>query len=50
MEAVELCQLHLSVQMLGWAEDWTPPEQHAQNWLSTALRLADKLGVVTSDK
>ncbi|MEY4918808.1 MAG: hypothetical protein RL616_2721 [Verrucomicrobiota bacterium] len=44
MEAVELCQLHLSVQMLGWAEDWSPPEKHAQNWLREALRLADKFG------
>jgi aminoglycoside phosphotransferase (APT) family kinase protein len=45
MQAVVLCQLHLSVQMLGWAEDWAPPEKHAQNWLQTALRLADKLGL-----
>lgn len=45
LEAVQACQLHLSVQMLGWAEDWTPPEQHAKNWLNTALRLADKLGI-----
>ncbi len=50
IEAVELCQLHLSVQMLGWAADWSPPEKHAQNWLRTALRLAGKLGIVTSDK
>jgi Ser/Thr protein kinase RdoA (MazF antagonist) len=42
---VDLCQLHLSVQMLGWAEDWSPPEQHAQNWLSEALRLAEKIGI-----
>ncbi|MFM2295465.1 MAG: hypothetical protein RLZZ350_1878, partial [Verrucomicrobiota bacterium] len=46
VEAVELCQLHLSVQMLGWAEDWSPPEQHAQNWLREALRLGTKHGLV----
>ncbi|MFM2083132.1 MAG: hypothetical protein RL380_1823 [Verrucomicrobiota bacterium] len=46
VEAVELCQLHLSVQMLGWAEDWSPPEQHAQNWLREALRLGVKHGLV----
>ena len=46
LEAVELCQLHLSVQMLGWAEEWSPPEKHAQNWLREALRLAEKLGIV----
>jgi Ser/Thr protein kinase RdoA (MazF antagonist) len=46
MTAVELCQLHLSVQMLGWAEDWSPPEKHAQNWLREALRLGAKHGFV----
>ena len=45
VEGVEFCQLHLAMQLLGWATDWTPPEQHAQNWLATALRLADKLGL-----
>ena len=45
LEVVELCQLHLSVQMLGWAENWSPPDNHTQNWLGTALRLADKLGI-----
>ena len=50
LEAVELCQLHLSVQMLGWAEEWSPPEKHAQNWLREALRLADKLKIVTSNE
>jgi Ser/Thr protein kinase RdoA (MazF antagonist) len=46
LEAMELCQLHLSVQMLGWAEDWSPPEKHAQNWLREALRLGAKHGFV----
>lgn len=44
-EAVECCQLHISMQLLGWASDWTPPERHAQNWLREAFRLADKLGL-----
>jgi aminoglycoside phosphotransferase (APT) family kinase protein len=42
-EAVEYCQLHICVQLLGWACDWSPPEQHAQNWLQEALRLANRL-------
>ncbi len=46
LESMELCQLHLSVQMLGWAEDWAPPEKHAQNWLRTALRLGAKYGFI----
>lgn len=44
-EAVESCQLHIAVQLLGWASDWTPPERHAQNWLREAFRLADRLGM-----
>ena len=45
MEAVEYCQLHISVQLLGWASDWSPPERHAQNWLRQAFQLAGKLGL-----
>ncbi len=45
MEAVEYCQLHLAVQWLGWAADWSPPKRHTQNWLRVACRLADKLGL-----
>jgi hypothetical protein len=45
LEAVEWCQLHLAVQWLGWAPDWTPPKHHARNWLREALRLAEKLGL-----
>ena len=45
MEDVECCQLHLAVQLLGWATSWRPPEAHAQDWLQEVLRLADKLGI-----
>lgn len=45
MEAVERCQLHLAVQLLGWASDWSPPEQHTHNWLRRAFHLAGKLGL-----
>jgi hypothetical protein len=45
MEAVECCQLHLCVQLLGWASNWSPPERHTQNWLREALRLAGKMGL-----
>lgn len=44
-EAVDYCRLHLCVQLLGWASDWSPPEKHAQNWLREALRLAGELGL-----
>ena len=45
MEAVDYCHLHLSVQLLGWSSDWSPPEKHYQNWLGEAFRLAGSLGL-----
>jgi len=44
-EAVSYCQLHLSIQLLGWASDWSPPERHARNWLGEASRLAAAVGM-----
>jgi len=44
-EAVAYCQLHLSIQLLGWASDWSPPKRHTQNWLGEALRLSGALGL-----
>ena len=44
-EGLECCRLHLAVQWLGWSPDWTPPAEHAQDWLSEALRAAEKLGI-----
>jgi len=45
LEAVDCCRLHLSIQLLGWASDWSPPAQHAQNWLEEAFRLVDRLSL-----
>jgi len=45
-EASECCRLHIALQWLGWAEDWSPPDEHAQDWLAEALRAAGKLGLV----
>jgi hypothetical protein len=44
LEAVDYCELHLSIQFLGWADSWAPPESHTQDWLRNAVRLATKLG------
>ncbi|HEY1381200.1 MAG TPA: hypothetical protein VGF55_30650, partial [Gemmataceae bacterium] len=30
---LDWCRLHLAVQWLGWSADWTPPADHAQDWL-----------------
>lgn len=45
LEALEHCRLHLAVQWLGWADGWTPPPEHAQDWLGEALRVAERLGL-----
>jgi hypothetical protein len=43
--AFDSCRLHLAVQRLGWAPDWVPPREQAQDWLGEALRLAGRLGL-----
>ncbi|HYN88514.1 MAG TPA: phosphotransferase [Ardenticatenaceae bacterium] len=43
--ALDFCHLHVAVQWLGWAPEWSPPAQTAHNWLDEALRLAEKLGL-----
>jgi hypothetical protein len=42
-EALDFCRLHLAVQWLGWSPDWSPPVEHAHDWLADAQRLAEKL-------
>lgn len=43
--ALDHCRLHLAVQWSGWSPGWSPPPDHAQDWLGEALRLADQLGI-----
>ena len=43
MTDLEFCRLHQAVQWLGWSPSWTPPPEHAQNWLKEALRCAERL-------
>ena len=38
-----LCRLHLAVQWLGWSPDWTPPAEHAHDWLGEAAALSEEL-------
>lgn len=38
---LERARLLLAVQWLGWSAAWTPPPEHAQDWLTTALELAE---------
>jgi aminoglycoside phosphotransferase (APT) family kinase protein len=39
---VDRCRLLLAGQWAGWSEEWTPPPQHAHDWLATAFQLAAK--------
>ena len=43
LEALDCCYLHLAVQWLGWSPEWSPPPEHAQNWLAEAPSRSDKL-------
>ena len=43
--SLDYCRLHLAVQWLGWASEWSPPPEHAQDWLAEALSLTAKLGL-----
>jgi len=42
---LELCRLHLALQWLGWAEGWSPPAEHAHDWLREAEQIMDVLGL-----
>jgi hypothetical protein len=43
--ALDCCRLHMAVQWLGWAPDWSPPPEHRQDWLEEAMRAAEDLGL-----
>ncbi len=45
MADLEYCRLHQAVQWLGWSPSWSPPPEHAQNWLKEALSCAKRLGL-----
>lgn len=45
LDALEHCRLHVALQWLGWSETWSPPVEHAQDWLAIALRHAERLGL-----
>lgn len=41
LEDLDRARLLLAVQWLGWSAAWTPPPEHAHDWLATALELAE---------
>jgi len=42
---MDAARLHLALQWLGWSKDWTPPPEHAHDWLSEAIQVAALLGL-----
>jgi hypothetical protein len=48
LTALDGCRLFLAVQWLGWSKDWQPPPEHAHDWLTAAIGLAKRLGIVTT--
>jgi len=39
------CRLHLALQWIGWSSEWTPPAEHAHDWVDEALDLVEELGL-----
>ncbi len=42
---LDCCRLHYAFQWLGWSVDWTPPPEHARDWVAEALALGERLGL-----
>ncbi|MDQ3675770.1 MAG: phosphotransferase [Actinomycetota bacterium] len=43
LDALAHCRLFVAVQWLGWSADWSPPTEHAHDWLAEASALAREL-------
>jgi aminoglycoside phosphotransferase (APT) family kinase protein len=44
-DALEHGRLHVAVQWLGWSRVWTPPSEHAHDWLAEARGVIGRLGL-----
>jgi hypothetical protein len=42
---LDVCRLYLALQWLGWARGWTPPAEHAHDWLSDVRVLVEQVGL-----
>ena len=42
-EALAAARLHIAMQWLGWSPGWTPPPEHAKDWLGEAIGAAREL-------
>ncbi len=37
--------MRIALKWLGWADEWSPPAEHSQDWLAEALRAAETIGI-----
>jgi hypothetical protein len=42
---LDAARLHLALQWLGWSPQWTPPPEHAHDWLGEAMLVAERLSL-----
>jgi hypothetical protein len=45
LDAVNLCELSLALQWIGWSQQWLPPAEHRRDWTAEALRLLEETGL-----
>jgi hypothetical protein len=45
LDALMHCRLYIAVQWLGWSQDWSPPAEHAHDWLAEAVTTCEELGL-----
>jgi aminoglycoside phosphotransferase (APT) family kinase protein len=45
LECLDCCRIHVAMQLAGWSAGWSPPNEHARDWLNDALNIAADLGL-----
>jgi aminoglycoside phosphotransferase (APT) family kinase protein len=42
---LDVCRLLVALQWLGWSRRWTPPPEHAHDWLADVRMLVEEVGL-----
>jgi hypothetical protein len=42
---LDVCRLLVALQWLGWSRQWTPPPEHAHDWLADVQVLVEEVGL-----
>lgn len=45
LDALAHARLYVAVKWLGWSPEWSPPAEHAHDWLADALAIAEELSL-----